>query len=616
LSRLLSHNLDPDEVVCFDSMYGGEDPIRQWAIGRIRSGSGPRSGLRAFYLPCGAHSWSNRNGQWLLQTTEVSARRLHYAIEAELARTPGGAALANRFRVEQTSVKHDNIPLRYSPALLNDIAANVPNTRVPPPARQRPSCVANNDWVTNRPQRPEPRPAPASAAPAASAAATVEEPAIAEDAYAPPNARAFTRNTSAAIFRTAPTPVAVTDATQWPQSTTDPDAAADRALRALGVSASQIRAFAGAGMTALRPIASAFGEAALTELLRRLRYSPAQLARPPHSYDSEAQLTHAFGRAVPRPVILPMRTLLAVPGHFRELARLSGADEEAFALENLGWLLMRSLRDEVRTACGFDFWLPSSPPFVTPFANPVPGLSPQVSGLIVSRMLIDTTLDQSEYRRRFDAWRTGAPGRTWRLETGRDTSPGRAAGAPFYPDPFTIPAPINISSERTQVQGAWRRRVADVDAHRTTKPLHECDNSYLTRLGVIGPISLRGVELRGKFPSPSTAPTLTQLNGLAAVQTAYEGAFQAIADLGWNDLLFETQGLGCFRGKKIPGNPAASRTMSEHSLGIAIDVNAFENAQNTTGSMDPRIVALFEAFRFRWGKGFPTPDPMHFEYAG
>jgi hypothetical protein len=32
--------------------------------------------------------------------------------------------------------------------------------------------------------------------------------------------------------------------------------------------------------------------------------------------------------------------------------------------------------------------------------------------------------------------------------------------------------------------------------------------------------------------------------------------------------------------------------------------------------MDPRIVALFEAFRFTWGRSFSTPDPMHFDYAG
>ena len=109
---------------------------------------------------------------------------------------------------------------------------------------------------------------------------------------------------------------------------------------------------------------------------------------------------------------------------------------------------------------------------------------------------------------------------------------------------------------------------------------------------------------------------LTSLTGLAAIQPAFEAAFQAVVDLGWNDLVFETQGMGCFRGKKIPGNPAAARDMSEHSMGIAIDLNAFENGQNAAGSMDPRIVALFEAFRFTWGRSFSVPDPMHFEYAG
>jgi hypothetical protein len=32
--------------------------------------------------------------------------------------------------------------------------------------------------------------------------------------------------------------------------------------------------------------------------------------------------------------------------------------------------------------------------------------------------------------------------------------------------------------------------------------------------------------------------------------------------------------------------------------------------------MVPRIIALFEAFKFGCGEGFPTPDPMHFEYTG
>jgi hypothetical protein len=32
------------------------------------------------------------------------------------------------------------------------------------------------------------------------------------------------------------------------------------------------------------------------------------------------------------------------------------------------------------------------------------------------------------------------------------------------------------------------------------------------------------------------------------------------------------------------------------------------------GSMDPRLVALFEAFHFRWGAGFNPTDPHHFDY--
>jgi hypothetical protein len=204
----------------------------------------------------------------------------------------------------------------------------------------------------------------------------------------------------------------------------------------------------------------------------------------------------------------------------------------------------------------------------------------------------------------------------WRLETGRETATGTPAAAPFYATLFTIPAPINIAAPRAQVQAAWTRRVAAFDAGTTTTPLTQCDSSSLTPLQVMGPVSLRGLPLRPHFPSPDSASPLRSLTGLAVLAPAFEGVFQAIVDLGWNDLLVETQGMGCFRGMKIPGNAAAARRMSQHSLGVAIDVNVFENGQNTVGSMDPRIVALFEAFRFRWGKAFSTPDPMHFEYAG
>ena len=65
-------------------------------------------------------------------------------------------------------------------------------------------------------------------------------------------------------------------------------------------------------MAALRPIASVFGETALVELLRRLRYTPAQLARPPLSYDTDAALGRAHmtvnKNAVPNDPRPPMVT--------------------------------------------------------------------------------------------------------------------------------------------------------------------------------------------------------------------------------------------------------------------------------------------------------------------
>lgn len=441
-------------------------------------------------------------------------------------------------------------------------------------------------------------------------------PSASESVYAPPAARPYTPSSDRSIFRTPPDPVAVTAATDWPDATGDADGASERALRARGLTAEQIREFGTAGVAALRPIASVFGEVALAQLFQRLRYRPAQFVRPPHSYERQADLTRAFGREIARPVVLAVRTLLAIPGHFRELARRAGTEEEAYALEILGWLLMHSLAVDVRTKSGLDFWLPASPAFVTRFPTGVSGLSGQTTQLIRARALTEGNVDAAAYRARFTTWQSGAAGRHWRLETGRETSPGRPPGAPFYADPFTITPSINITAERAQVRAAWARRVADVDAGRTTVPLTQCDNAYVTRLGLMGPISLRGLQLRTRFPATASERPLRALTGLAATQPAFEAAFRAIADLGWNDLVFETQGMGCFRGKKIPGHPTAARTMSEHSMGIAVDLNVFENAQSTAGSLDPRIVALFEAFRFRWGKGFPTPDPMHFEYAG
>jgi hypothetical protein len=170
-----TNRVDPDEVVCFDSLYGSEVPVRDWAVARIASSSASKSGLRVFYTGCGAPSsqhpsgrWELRgreytlvdtgswsySGGWSLQSTEPYARRVHDALERALRAATNGASLADRFRVQRTSVPHSDIPMQYSPPLLDDIAATVPKATTPPAKTSRPVCVANDDWLTNRMSKP------------------------------------------------------------------------------------------------------------------------------------------------------------------------------------------------------------------------------------------------------------------------------------------------------------------------------------------------------------------------------------------------------------------------------------------------------------------------------
>jgi hypothetical protein len=187
-----TNRVDPDEVVCFDSLYGGEAPVRDWAVARIGSAAAAKSGLRVFYTACWAPSAQNPNGRWekkgkdhelvdtgswsyssgwSLQSTEPYARRVQDALERALGTASNGAALADRFRVQRTDVKHGDIPAQYSPPLLDDIAANVPKATAPPPKTSRPACVANNNWLTDPMVKPggnaPPPPKPAEAGEAA-----------------------------------------------------------------------------------------------------------------------------------------------------------------------------------------------------------------------------------------------------------------------------------------------------------------------------------------------------------------------------------------------------------------------------------------------------------------
>lgn len=68
---------------------------------------------------------------------------------------------------------------------------------------------------------------------------------------------------------------------------------------------------------------------------------------------------------------------------------------------------------------------------------------------------------------------------------------------------------------------------------------------------------------------------------------------------------------GCFNIRNIAG----SNQRSLHSWGLAIDINAADNARGTKGLMSDKVIAVFETFGFFWGGHFyRIPDPMHFQF--
>jgi hypothetical protein len=431
--------------------------------------------------------------------------------------------------------------------------------------------------------------------------------------YCPQGGRLY--SPAAARFRCAPVPVTVTPATFLPVPTRTAEGAARAALTQAGLSAPQLSAFASrGGITAISPLAEEMGPVALEELLRRLRYTSAQILSPPTTFD------HPPPGIRLGPAALAPRLLLTIPGHFRELARRAPTPSEAHALENIGWLLMAQLRDEVARVTRSRWWVPAPPAFVTPFANPLPPVGPDVSSLIIRRGMINSALALGEYNAFFNAWNNGLPGAAWRLETGIQPS-ALGAGQPFYPQTIRLPAVVNTAAERAQFAAAWAHRLAVTNADPQTPPNSKAWHRALSRdeplpasvAGLIAAASVQGLELSADFPILAGGRLVPRLRVLRALQPVFTQLFQTIWALGWNDLVYQTAGAAVFRGRRPrPG------IMSNHGWGGAVDLNSHENLQRAgvTGSMDPRIVAVFESFSFGWGRCFPAPDPMHFEYCG
>lgn len=66
---------------------------------------------------------------------------------------------------------------------------------------------------------------------------------------------------------------------------------------------------------------------------------------------------------------------------------------------------------------------------------------------------------------------------------------------------------------------------------------------------------------------------------------------------------------GCFNIRKMRG----LQSMSLHSWGVAIDVNAFENGLNQEPKLSTGFVKCFTDAGFDWGGTWKRKDGMHFQ---
>lgn len=70
---------------------------------------------------------------------------------------------------------------------------------------------------------------------------------------------------------------------------------------------------------------------------------------------------------------------------------------------------------------------------------------------------------------------------------------------------------------------------------------------------------------------------------------------------------------GEYAGCYYPRFIANTTTLSNHSFGLALDLNVPGNLRGTVGEIDRDVVAIFKTWGFAWGGDWRFTDPMHFE---
>jgi hypothetical protein len=106
-----------------------------------------------------------------------------------------------------------------------------------------------------------------------------------------------------------------------------------------------------------------------------------------------------------------------------------------------------------------------------------------------------------------------------------------------------------------------------------------------------------------------TVPILGPVTCNRAIFPQLEGALNEIIGRGLADAIHPGEYAGCYYPRFIAG----TTRLSNHSFGLALDLNVPGNQRGTVGEMNRDVVQIFESWGFTWGGHWRYTDPMHFE---
>ncbi len=104
-------------------------------------------------------------------------------------------------------------------------------------------------------------------------------------------------------------------------------------------------------------------------------------------------------------------------------------------------------------------------------------------------------------------------------------------------------------------------------------------------------------------------PILGSVTCHVAIFPQLRAALEEVVSRGLSDEIYRDQYAGCYYPRFIAG----STTLSNHSFGLALDVNTLGNQRGTVGEINREVVAIFKKWGFAWGGDWGYTDPMHFE---